>query len=213
MIAAEHLFAAQGISATTMRQVVQKARANLGAIHYYFKNKDALLNAVVGRRQKPMDEARIQALDEIECACGGVPPDLKSLVQALIDPLLRFAQQGHQGHDWLRLMVRLRIAPNVAGKRIRPLQAEMFRRFVEAFERALPTLSRTEVAYRVYFLAGTVSHALLETKDLRGLGYDMAWIHDDPWRLRDFLVGFFVSSLQSSAVVATAGAASEPMPG
>ena len=94
VIAAEHLFAAQGVSATTMRQVVQKARANLGAIHYYFKNKDALLNAVVGRRQKPMDEARIQALDEIECACGGVPPDLKSLVQALIDPLLRFAQHA-----------------------------------------------------------------------------------------------------------------------
>jgi AcrR family transcriptional regulator len=47
IIAAFHCISSVGIAATTTRAVAQRAGMNLGAIHYYFRSKDALLLGVL----------------------------------------------------------------------------------------------------------------------------------------------------------------------
>ena len=47
--AAEHLFAAQGYSATSLRQIIAEAGVNLASVHYHFGSKEGIVTAVLGR--------------------------------------------------------------------------------------------------------------------------------------------------------------------
>ena len=48
--AAERLFAEQGFEGASIRAIVDAANVNLAAVHYHFKSKEALLEAVLLRR-------------------------------------------------------------------------------------------------------------------------------------------------------------------
>ena len=61
--AAEQLFASQGPSATSIRQVTTAARANLAAVHYHFGSKLDLLRAVMGRHVAPVNADRLGRLE------------------------------------------------------------------------------------------------------------------------------------------------------
>ncbi len=52
--AAEELFAEQGYAATSVRQLAEAAGVNPALVHYYFKNKQGLLRAVLDRALEPM---------------------------------------------------------------------------------------------------------------------------------------------------------------
>ncbi|GGP17532.1 TetR/AcrR family transcriptional regulator [Silvimonas iriomotensis] len=54
--AATNLFAHQGVAATTLAQVAQDAAVTPAMVHYYFKNRDQLLDAVVEERVWPFVE-------------------------------------------------------------------------------------------------------------------------------------------------------------
>ena len=47
--AAEHLFAERGIEATSVADVATQARRSIGSLYHQFRNKDALVRAVVER--------------------------------------------------------------------------------------------------------------------------------------------------------------------
>ena len=139
---AERLFARDGFDGTTMRRIAAKATVNLAAMHYHFGSKEALFDAVIQRRQVPMDEQRLQALDELETQAQGRPIDLESLIGALIEPLLEFARNGGRGQDWLRLLMRLRIEDWQRRVGSGELHQKMFHRYVDAFRKALPDRHR-----------------------------------------------------------------------
>lgn len=51
---AEYLFATQGFSATSMRQIAERVEVTAAMIHYYFGNKKKLLQAVMERVLEPL---------------------------------------------------------------------------------------------------------------------------------------------------------------
>ena len=55
--AAERLFADQGYSATSMREIAEQSGVNPAMIHYYFGNKPALLRTVMERTLEPLAAA------------------------------------------------------------------------------------------------------------------------------------------------------------
>ena len=67
---AERLFARRGIDAVSVRDIIRKAGANLGAINYHFGTKRKLIIAVFDRRVSPVTKERLSALDELEKAAG-----------------------------------------------------------------------------------------------------------------------------------------------
>jgi AcrR family transcriptional regulator len=50
----EYLFATQGFSATSMRQIAERVEVTAAMIHYYFGNKKKLLQAVMERVLEPL---------------------------------------------------------------------------------------------------------------------------------------------------------------
>lgn len=70
--AAEELFSRRGLYGVTLKEVAQKIGVHQSLLHYYFKDKKELFDAVVARRAPVTIERRMAALDAYERDAAGV---------------------------------------------------------------------------------------------------------------------------------------------
>jgi len=160
---AERLFAAHGVDAVSVRDIIREARANLGAINYHFGTRQALIVEVFERRMVPVDQARLAALDACERKRGREPAPLEQILTAFFRPALQQAADPVQGGAvFARLMGRCLGEPNPALEAVLRAHFEpVRRRFDAAFQRTLPALSRQEIQCRMHLVIGALHHALL----------------------------------------------------
>lgn len=152
---AERLFAERGIEATSVRDIVGAARANLGAITYHFGSKDALVRSVVERRLVPLNRERERLLDAAEHAAAGRPPSLEAILRAVLAPTVELRREHPR---FLRFLGRLHAEPRVTLQRCAEA-VPLFRRILATVARAAPHLAPDEIAWRLLFLKG----AMIET--------------------------------------------------
>jgi AcrR family transcriptional regulator len=165
--AAEASFAEHGFAATSLRDITTKAGVNLASVNYHFGSKEALLASVLKRRFGPVNEARLALLTHLEADSAG-DPTVEGLVHALLAPVFQQKREwDEQGTKFLQLIGRLHGVPHTLARSIMKTQfAEVFERFVPAFQRALPHLETEEVVLRSFFMLS----ALINT---------MTWSGDD----------------------------------
>jgi AcrR family transcriptional regulator len=154
---AERLFGDQGYDATSLRQIIAEAGVNLAAVHYHFGSKEELLEHLVTRKAGPVNQERLALLDRYEAEAGGEPIPLEKLLGAfLTPPFIRIKSSP----EFFKLMGRMYaegLMPAIAEKHFHNVKS----RFTTAFGRALPNLSEQEVAIRLQFLVGAMSHTML----------------------------------------------------
>ena len=153
--AAEGLFAEHGVQAASLRAITQQAGANLAAVHYHFGSKEGLVKAVFSRRVGPLNQERLNRLDECE---GGV----EEVLRAFIEPLLKMRRETPESsRQFARLMGRSFSEPN---EEVRTIVTEEFgpmvRRFTTALARRLPHLPEREILWRFHFVAGAMAHTI-----------------------------------------------------
>jgi AcrR family transcriptional regulator len=91
--AAERLFAAHGVNAVSLREIVRESGArNVTALQYHFGDRSGLLRAVLERHHRDVEIARHALLDTYEAAGQD---DVHTLAAALIRPLA--AKLAHAG--------------------------------------------------------------------------------------------------------------------
>ncbi len=113
---AADLFAARGIEAVALSEVLERAgQANESAIHYHFGSREGLLVAIFHRRSA-VEPAREERLRELEARGDAVT--LEQATAALALPI-REAMATKWGRDYVRLAAQaLRHLPNK--DRVRP---------------------------------------------------------------------------------------------
>ena len=159
--AAESLFAAHGIGATSLRAIIAKANVNLAAVHYHFGSKDALLEAVARRLFGPLNEQRIRLLDEAEKHSGKRGPSLEKILEAFIAPTVRLGADPDRGKTFMKLVGRFLGEPELFFEHIVAKQfGELRDRFVAAVARALPSLPPDEAMWRMIFSIGAMAQTL-----------------------------------------------------
>src|SRR3954466_13792496 len=94
---AERLFAERGFGATSLRSIIASAEVNLAAVHYHFRSKEALLEAVIVRRLEPLNRERLELLDQYEREAGKWGPSLEQILDALLSPPIRFVRTTPEG--------------------------------------------------------------------------------------------------------------------
>src|SRR5262249_40900578 len=145
--------------AASLRSIIADAKVNLAAIHYHYRSKEALLDAVIERRAGPINQERLRLLDEME-RTGDGPPSLESVLDAFVGPPFR-AGVSSENKTFVRLMGRVMgdntaIFQGVLERNFRPV----LDRFMPALIAVVPQLSREEVLWRLNFTAGAMAHAL-----------------------------------------------------
>jgi AcrR family transcriptional regulator len=159
--AAESSFAEHGFAATSLRDITTKAGVNLASVNYHFGSKEALLASVLKRRFGPVNQARLALLTQLE-ADATQGPSVEGLIHALLAPVFQQRREwDDQGTKFLQLIGRLHGVPHTLVRSIMKTQfAEVFERFVPAFQRALPHLEAEEVALRIFFLMSALINAM-----------------------------------------------------
>jgi AcrR family transcriptional regulator len=100
---AERLFARDGITAVSLRQIVIAAgQGNLSAAHYHFGSREGLIRAVVERRMRTIDAVRHRRLDALEAA--GRTQVLHAIVGAAVETLAEVVRDAPWGPDYVRVL-------------------------------------------------------------------------------------------------------------
>jgi AcrR family transcriptional regulator len=163
---AERLFGRDGFEATSLRAITSEADVNLAAVNYHFQSKDALVQEVIRRRMGPVSERRLVLLDAFEAEAGGDPVPLEKLLEAFLRPVVEIV--GGHAKDFAPLIGRVYTEPTGFTERLFQQQFEpLARRFIPAFERALPDMPRTELLWRLHFSIGVLAHTLAAASLLR----------------------------------------------
>lgn len=99
LVEATRLFAAQGFSGTSVREVVEACGCTKPALYYYFQNKDELFRAVIDRQMSRMNNI-------LEALHAGDPGPVRPRILAALSLVTHYIQQHPEG---LRLLQRVRM--------------------------------------------------------------------------------------------------------
>lgn len=152
--AAESLFLERGFAATSMRSIADRAGANLAATNYHFGSKQGLFEAVVHRRIRPINEARLENLDALEAA--GTPLEVEQILHAFLEPLM------DEGMMNLAALIERIFSepPALIQSMLEKEFGEVVNRFAAALSRVLPDLPEGELRWRIHFLVGGMLQAI-----------------------------------------------------
>jgi len=157
--AAERLFARDGIEATSLRTITAEAGVNLAAVNYHFQSKDALVWSVVARRMGPLNERRLALLDAYEAVAGDGPLPLEQVLDAFLRPVVEISRT--HAREFAPLMGRMYTEPGEFMERVfKDHLQPVAKRFIRAYQRALPGLPLVELLWRLHFCVGAMAHTL-----------------------------------------------------
>lgn len=210
--AAEALFMAHGLEATTLRQITAVAKVNLAAVNYHFGSKDALIESVFRRRLNLLNDECLQMLDRLEAEAGDTPVRPSQIVNAFFGAALHLAaDEEGGGATFMRLLSRTYTEPTESIRRFLAKEyAEVVRRYREALFRALPDTPRDEILWRLHFMLGAMSYAVSGADALNLLGQGRLEACDAETlrvRLMNFLLGGLRAPLADTTLQTTRKAA------
>lgn len=140
--AAEAVFANNGFDAATTRAIADEAGVNSALIHYYFRSKERLFEAVFARRSGAINDRRRRLKDAL-FASGGTPT-LEELLDAFLRPTIELGRdEEHGGHNYTRLLVHVATGTDERSRRMTGQQYDAIAiEFVDAILKIVPGLTR-----------------------------------------------------------------------
>ncbi len=163
--AAEVLFARHGVQGVSVRRVLAEAGVNVALAHYHFGDRDGLIREVLRRRVEPLNEQRLELLDQVERDAGAEGPTLDAVLRAFFGPVVGLLDEHP---EFARLIGQLHVAADPKMKQFfLTLFGEVIRRFAEAARGALPgELDSVQRACRTLFTFGAMIHTLTNYDDM-----------------------------------------------
>ncbi len=151
---AETVFANSGYQGATMREIAERAGVAQGLIHYHFKTKEDLFEAMISRRSEHINQGRADLLGAI--LQGPSAPCLEQIVEALFRPTIEAGiSQASDGGAFAQILVS---TANSAGGRDQELTEKYYdpiaQKFIAAFIQVEPGLTREDAVWAYMFAIG-----------------------------------------------------------
>lgn len=160
---AEELFAARGFNGVSVRDIVNAAGANLGAIPYHFGSKENLFKQVVLRRVGPIQAERHDRVSAL--FADGKEPPLRAILEAIVEPAFRHTRRNDA---YRRLAGRTATDPT---PEVRKIMAEIYRAHPPVLPKALrpllPHLGEEEFFWRILCVYGAMFYVQADTGNLQ----------------------------------------------
>jgi AcrR family transcriptional regulator len=144
ILAAEELFARDGLDAVSLRQVNAAAgQRNASAAHYHFGSKDALIEAVSSYRLARVNQRRMARLAQVE---QRGTPSLRDLMEVMVLPMVEEIEQTPGGANYIQVLAQLGGHPaHDLAKIVRSRNAEALQRCSKMAAAQFP-----EIPHRVF---------------------------------------------------------------
>lgn len=205
LVAFERLVARKGFDGVSLRDLTAAARVNLAAVNYYYGSREGLEDTLLTLYVEPLNLERIRLLDALEKEYGQNPVALDRIIEAMVSPVIRNLGNGNfSGIFFLKLMARCIDAHEHAlPESILKPYKQAVARYVQAFHRALPSLSEKTIVWRIHFIFGAVNHTLANDQNLYNISRGRSGPADPEFILRSIVAfasaGFRAAETEASA--------------
>ena len=168
---AQQLFAEQGFDRVSVRDITDRAGANVAAVNYHFRSREGLVEEVMERYINPINDERTERLEKLERRFGSKEAPLEEILDAFVRPFVTQVRRSEMSEMlFYRLMGRIFGEQGAElPKTVEEGFRRMLRRFMKAFARALPGLSQEELAWRLHFTVGSMLHTMAHADTLHRL--------------------------------------------
>jgi AcrR family transcriptional regulator len=160
--AAEYLFSIHGLYGVTLRDVAQRVGIHTTLLHYYFKDKRNLFEAVFARRASVTSDRRIAALEQYEKDAGD-RPTVEDALHAFLDTDLDLYFEG--GEPWMNYAAFCaRVSNTPEGAALMDVHFDpVVLKLVSILKRALPDYSEEDIFWGYHFVTGALMNTLART--------------------------------------------------
>lgn len=174
MDTAELLFATNGFSGTSIREICSAAGANHAAVHYHFKSKDDLALAIFERRMAGVAARRRQMLDDLVSA--DEIPSVRSIVETIVLPLAELiASEGDSGRAYVGMVASvMHERPGLIWAAFRKHNRENLGLQTDCLTKALPDIPTEVIGHRMTLVNSASSHFLAHPLRLAMHGSDIS---------------------------------------
>jgi AcrR family transcriptional regulator len=160
---AEQLFAIDGYTGVSVRQITAAAEVDLALVNYHFGSKEKLFHEVLIRRVDRMSLQRMESLRAIEIRRND-ERTVEALLDAFLDPIIGKTPEDVRGLRNYRLLVALVTnSKNWQDMVFKEHYDPVASRYIDALARVLPTVPRARICWAFSFFLGSVVNALAET--------------------------------------------------
>ncbi|MFT3725449.1 MAG: TetR/AcrR family transcriptional regulator [Hyphomonadaceae bacterium] len=193
--AAEYLFSKHGMHGVTLRDVAQRVGSHTTLLHYYFKDKMHLFEAVFARRAGITSGRRIAALERYEKEAGD-KPTVEGALRAFLDTDLDLYYEGGEG--WMNYgAFGARASNTPEGAKLMDLHFDpVVLKLVSILKRALPDYSEEDIFWGYHFVTGALMNTLARTGRIDRLSGGLCHSDDFPAvkkRMAKFMAAGFLA--------------------
>lgn len=152
--AAERLFGKFGFDGTSMREIAQEAGVAQALLHYHFKTKEGLFEAMFSRRSGAINRIRLARLEAM--LARGVPT-LEELIDSLLRPTVEAGYDPARGGSTFASLILVMGASNLDWQKglISASYDAMAKRYIAALRLALPDLTPANATWGYLFIIGS----------------------------------------------------------
>ncbi|MGE0828123.1 MAG: TetR/AcrR family transcriptional regulator [Hyphomonadaceae bacterium] len=160
---AEERFSKHGFHGVTVRDVATRAGVNTALIHYYFKSKGELFDAVFLRRVEIVNQERLDSMDAYEAQMGDAVT-VEGAITAFMHPtLVRLHNGGSGWRNYFALIGLVNSTTAWGGQVMTRYFDPVIHRLIALLQRALPGASKEDLYWSYNFLSGSLTLSMAET--------------------------------------------------
>jgi len=158
--AAEAVFADSGFDGATTRAIAEAAGVNPALIHYHFKSKEQLFEAVFARRSEEINARRRALLAAV--MARGEEAGLEDIFVAFLRPTVELGRaRSGQGRHYARIVVHVASGTDERSRRLTRARYDAIAQdFIAAIEKRVPEIDRRS-ATRGYLNAVAIGLSLM----------------------------------------------------
>jgi AcrR family transcriptional regulator len=154
---AEELFARNGVDGVTLRDIAGVAEVDTALLHYYFDDKNGILDAVLARRGAILHHEVIEALSQYEGEAGNnVTPE--GTLRAYLQPIFSLGRKGGRAwQNYCSLFLQLGSSSEWGAEALVNYFDPVARRLMEVMRKALPGTSEADLCWCHLMLARIIT--------------------------------------------------------
>ena len=160
--AAEYLFSVDGLNGTTIQDVAERVGVHKTLIHYYFKDKRSLFEAVFARRAGVSSGRRMEALERYEVEAGD-KPTVEGALHAFLDTDFDlYIGGGENLMNYAAFCARISNTPEGAvlfDEHFDPVVLKL----ISVLKRAMPDTPEEDIFWGYHFVTGALMNTLART--------------------------------------------------
>jgi AcrR family transcriptional regulator len=193
--ASEYLFSKNGLYGVTLRDVALRVGIHTTLLHYYFKDKRNLFEAVFARRAGVTSGRRMAALEHYEAEAAD-HPTVEGALHAFLDTDLDLYLEG--GEAWMNYAAFCaRVSNTPEGAALMDVHFDpVVLKLVSILKRALPHYSDEDIFWGYHFVTGALMNTLARTGRIDRLSGGVCHSDDFPAvkkRIAKFMAAGFLA--------------------